>query len=78
MLYWAVILIAVIINTTFSGWLPKFEGLILILHVLGFFGILFPLVILGPHAPPSEVFQKIHQWRWMAYEWTVFLRGAAG
>lgn len=58
MLYWAVILFAVLINTTVSSWLPKFEGLILILHILGFFGILLPLVILGPHAPPSEVFQN--------------------
>lgn len=57
MLYWAAILFAVIINTLVSSWLPRFETIILILHVLGFFGILFPLVILGPHAPASEVFQ---------------------
>ena len=56
MLYWAVILVGVIINTVISSWLPKFEGLILILHILGFFAVIFPLVILGPHASPSEVF----------------------
>ncbi|KAL8670085.1 MAG: hypothetical protein Q9168_005356 [Polycauliona sp. 1 TL-2023] len=57
LLYWAVILGAVTFNAAASSWLPKFEGLILILHIFGFFGILFPLVILGPHAPASEVFQ---------------------
>ena len=56
MLYWGVIFFGVLINTVVSSWLPKFEGLILILHILGFFAIIFPLVILGPHAPASEVF----------------------
>lgn len=45
------------VNTVISSWLPKFEGLILILHILGFFAILLPLVILGPHAQPSHVFE---------------------
>ena len=58
MLYWAVILFAISINTVVSSWLPRFEAIILILHVLGFFGILFPLIILGPHTPASEVFQN--------------------
>ena len=58
MLYWAVILFAVIINAVISSWIPRFEAIILILHVLGFFGILYPLVILGPHAPASKVFQN--------------------
>ena len=57
MLYWAVILFGVSVNTVIGRWLPKFEGLILILHVFGFFAILFPLVILGPHAQPSQVFK---------------------
>ena len=56
MLYWAIIAFCVFINTRVSSLLPKFEGLILILHVLGFFAILFPLVILGPHENPKEVF----------------------
>ena len=65
MLYWAVILFAVTINTIVSNWLPRFEAVILILHVLGFFGILFPLVLLGPHAPASEVFQNfINKGNW--------------
>ena len=58
LLYWAVIACAVFVNTVVSSWLPKFEGFILILHVLGFFAILFPLIILGPHASATEVFQN--------------------
>lgn len=57
-LYWAAILFAVAINTIVSSWLPRFESVILVVHVLGFFAILLPLVILGPHAPASEVFGK--------------------
>ena len=57
MLFWAVILFGVSVNTVIGSWLPKFEGLILILHIFGFFAIVLPLVILGPHAQPSQVFK---------------------
>ncbi|KAL8792554.1 MAG: hypothetical protein Q9195_004853 [Heterodermia aff. obscurata] len=74
MLYRALILFAVIINTAVSSWLPKFEAMILILHILGFFGVLFPLVILGPHAPASEVFQKfINGGDWPTYGLSFFV-----
>lgn len=57
MLFWGVILFGVSVNTVISSWLPKFEGLILILHIIGFFAIILPLVILGPRTQPSQVFQ---------------------
>ncbi|EPE32956.1 GABA permease, putative [Glarea lozoyensis ATCC 20868] len=60
--FWAVILFGVFVNTVVSNQLPKFEGLILILHVLGFFAVLIPLVVLAPHGNSSDVF-------------TVFLNG---
>ena len=56
LLFWAVIFFAVFINTIVSSLLPKFEGLILILHIIGFFAILIPLVYLGPHGSADEVF----------------------
>ncbi|KAM0331930.1 hypothetical protein ACHAPQ_005833 [Fusarium lateritium] len=56
LLFWAIFLFAVFINILVSSVLPKFEGLILILHILGFFAILIPLVTLGPHASASDVF----------------------
>lgn len=55
-LFWAVIFFAVFINAVVSSMLPKMEGLILILHILGFFAIMIPLVILGPHDSAANVF----------------------
>lgn len=56
LLYWAVMLFAVVINIS-AGWLlPKFEGALLVLHILGFFGIMIPLLTLGPRGSSRDVF----------------------
>jgi hypothetical protein len=55
----AVALIAIIFNTFLAQKLPLIEGIILILHVFGFFGILIPLWVLGPKSSASEVFGNI-------------------
>ncbi|KAF2133080.1 amino acid transporter [Dothidotthia symphoricarpi CBS 119687] len=56
LLYWAVILFCVFINVA-AGWLlPKFEGALLVLHILGFFAILIPLLVLGPEGDAHEIF----------------------
>lgn len=74
MLYWGVILFGVIINTVVSSWLPKFEALILILHIIGFFAIILPLVILGPHASAKEVFTTfINTGEWSSQGLSVFV-----
>lgn len=57
LLYWAVILVCVFINTLVAKWLPKFEGLLLILHILGFFGVIIPLVVLSEHTDSKFVFK---------------------
>ncbi|CAI7611555.1 unnamed protein product [Penicillium glandicola] len=56
LLYWAVVVFCVFINVAARGLLPKFEGLILLLHVTGFFAIIIPLIYLSDHSKPSEVF----------------------
>ncbi|OAA77079.1 Amino acid/polyamine transporter I [Akanthomyces lecanii RCEF 1005] len=56
--FWAIMLFAVFINAIVSSSLPKFEGLILILHVLGFFAILIPMVSLGYHGNAHQVFTE--------------------
>ncbi|KAI1084204.1 amino acid transporter [Whalleya microplaca] len=56
LLLWASIAFAVFVNTVISSALPKVEGLVLILHVLGFFAILVPLVYLSPHGSAKQVF----------------------
>ncbi|KAI1340854.1 putative GABA permease [Xylariaceae sp. FL0016] len=53
LMYWAVLVFAVFINTVASKTLAHFESLILILHIIGFFATLIPLVYLGPHADAS-------------------------
>lgn len=48
MVYWGVMAVAILINVTASKILPKLESAILMLHILGFFAILIPLVCMAP------------------------------
>ncbi|KAF2269050.1 amino acid transporter [Lojkania enalia] len=56
LLMWAISLFAVMINSHTGRMLARFEGFILVLHLMGFFCILIPLVYFGPHGEPSDVF----------------------
>ncbi|KAH8672337.1 amino acid/polyamine transporter I [Ilyonectria robusta] len=56
LMLWMCILVAVFINTIVSSMLPKIEGMILILHIIGFFAVLITLVTFGANADASEVF----------------------
>ncbi|KAI0381278.1 amino acid transporter [Hypomontagnella monticulosa] len=56
LIMWAVAVFSVIVNSTTGRVLAKFEGLVLILHLTGFFGVLIPLVYFAPHNTPAEVF----------------------
>ncbi|KAJ8123102.1 hypothetical protein ONZ43_g868 [Nemania bipapillata] len=56
LLMWALTLIVVAINLTTSRTLARIEGLILMLHLAGFFGVLIPLIYFAPHNDPSFVF----------------------
>lgn len=55
---YAILLIVVLVNTAAAKLLPKIEGAILIIHVVGFFAILIPLVHLAPHGSPASVFTE--------------------
>ena len=55
----AVALVALMFNTFLAQKLPLIEGIILIVHCFGFFGILIPLWVLSPKVPASEVFGSI-------------------
>ncbi|KAF9731220.1 hypothetical protein PMIN06_009843 [Paraphaeosphaeria minitans] len=60
LLYWAVVIFCIIINIA-AGWLlPKFEGGLLILHIVGFFAVLIPLLTLGPKGDTKEVFTTFY------------------
>ncbi len=56
LLFWAFSLFAVIINSTTGRFLARFEGVVLILHLVGFFCVLIPMAYLGPHATATEIF----------------------
>ena len=57
LLMWTCLFVAVTINAIISRFLPKIEGVILILHVVGFFAIIVPLLYLAPdHGTASDVF----------------------
>ncbi|TVY55613.1 Choline transport protein [Lachnellula suecica] len=56
LIFYAVIAFIVFINTYLARWLPKIEGAVLCVHILGFFAILIPLVYLAPHGSTTDVF----------------------
>lgn len=56
LLCFALLFLAVFINTVVSRFLAKLEGLLLVIHVLGVFAIIIPLIYLAPHKTASEVF----------------------
>ncbi|KAI1337249.1 amino acid/polyamine transporter I [Xylariaceae sp. FL0016] len=63
--FWAVLLLGYAINTAFSSILAKFEGLVLVVHILGFFGIIFSLVFMSDHSASGAVwnsFLNLGEW----------------
>lgn len=56
LIFWAILIVCLGINTLMSGFLPILETLVLILHVLGFFAIALPLFYLAPHSDPKAIF----------------------
>jgi len=61
----AVAAVAILFNTFFAKKLPLIEGIILIIHVFGFFGILIPLWALSPRQSAQAVFTEFTN----AYAW---------
>ena len=60
LIIWVVLLWGVLINTTARKLLPRLEGPILLVHILGFFGVMIPLVVFSSHRSSSDV--------WRAFE----------
>lgn len=81
LLLWAVLLLCVFINVFISGALPAIEVVVLIVHILGFFGILVPLVYLTPtHNSAKQIFTTFHntgRWSTQALAFFVGLQGNA-
>ncbi|KAJ2991258.1 hypothetical protein NUW58_g2579 [Xylaria curta] len=56
LLFWGVVLFGYTINAAIGVLLARFEGCVLILHILGFFAVIFPLALLSQHNTPADVF----------------------
>lgn len=56
LLFYAIIAVALLINTVLAKRLPEIEAIIFIVHVLGFFGIFIALLVFAPHGNAKEVF----------------------
>lgn len=66
LLFWSVTLFAVLINTVTSRALVRFEGMILVVHLFGFFAVLVPLIYLSDHRDASFVFTTfLNEGEWL-------------
>ena len=54
----AITCFSILFNTFFAKRLPMVEGLILIVHILGFFGVMIPLWVLAPRNSAEMVFTQ--------------------
>ena len=52
-----IIAISLFINTYLARLLPSIEAIVLIVHIIGFFGILIPLIFIAPKGSVSDVFE---------------------
>ena len=55
MILFAIVLFALFFNTVLARLLPLAEGTILIIHILGWFVILIPIIVKGDHHSNEEV-----------------------
>ena len=55
----AIVAFCILFNSFFASKLPAIEGMVLIIHILGFFAVLIPLWVLSPRASASDVFGTI-------------------
>lgn len=82
LLIWAVLAICWLFNTFFSGRLPLVEGVIVALHVIGFFAVIIPLWVMSDRSTsnPADVFtlfQDNMMWGNVPLSTIVGLTGAA-
>ncbi|KAJ5684641.1 amino acid transporter [Penicillium maclennaniae] len=56
LIMWATLVVALLSNLVGGRFLPRLEGFILIIHILGFFAIIIPLTCMSDHKTDREVF----------------------
>jgi amino acid transporter len=58
LIVWAALVCALLANLAGGKVLPRFETVSLIVHILGFFGIIIPLTYMSDHKSKEEVFLR--------------------
>lgn len=59
-----IIIFAFVFNTLLASRLNLVEGVILVVHIFGFFCMLVPLWVLAPRTPSSVVWTQFHDGGW--------------
>ncbi|KAJ8131747.1 hypothetical protein O1611_g1876 [Lasiodiplodia mahajangana] len=75
---WGVILLNFIINTSFNTAFAKLEGFAFIFHILGFFAVLLPLVVLSEHGTAKDVFDtflNLGDWQTQGLSFSIGIAG---
>ncbi|KAH7113914.1 putative choline transport protein [Dendryphion nanum] len=78
---YAFILLALFVNTYLNKYFAKIEGMILILYILGFLGVVISLSALSEHIPAEVVFKSWNNgggWDSITLAWFVSLASFAG
>lgn len=63
---------AISFNAFAAKHLPLFEGIILVMFLIGFFVIIIPLWVLAPRASVGDVFGKFENWGGWLVVWEHF------
>ncbi|EAW13292.1 putative GABA permease [Aspergillus clavatus NRRL 1] len=78
LIMWAAVFLALGINLVGGKVLPRLETLILVIHILGFFGVLIPLTYMSEKKTREEVFDtwvNSGQWPTQGLSWFVGMTG---
>lgn len=80
LLIWAVLAVCLLFNTFFSRKLPLIEGVIVVLHIAGFFAVIIPLWVMGDRSNTGDVFTLFQDnmgWGSVSLSTMIGLTGAA-
>ncbi|KAJ4982842.1 amino acid permease [Stagonosporopsis vannaccii] len=81
LIVWAILAICLFFNIFCAKKLPLIEGIIVILHLAGFFAVIIPLWVMGDRSPSGDVFTNFEDsmmWGSVPLATMVGLTGAAG
>ncbi|RMZ91501.1 hypothetical protein DV736_g1274, partial [Chaetothyriales sp. CBS 134916] len=61
----SIVVFSIAFNTVLASRLPVIEGMVLVLHILGFFAIIIPLWVMAPRAPADvALLQFVNNGKW--------------